>query len=474
MSALTYTATKGLKHIGTEVGSWLADTTAEVVTGAELVSGWTNNVGHPYETFTQSAVDITSAINTTAYGICYSAITLTAGKRYTVSFDLTLNSGTAPSFRISTDSSLNTGLTVLDGAANGIVHYSFVAGSETYIGLRVESGVATNFSVASFSMRLSDEDLSTTAHDLAYYGSITKSAVATGSTVMAYSGFSASNYLAHQAYEAATDLTSALTACIWFKTTNTGNHAMVANYETGTDDGGFLVQIETGTIRLYVRDNAGVNVGSLTTGVYNDGNWHLFIGTLSGGTITNYIDGVIDGTVGSATLDATNTTIHIGNRPDLSVPFTSGSLSLVRVLSTALTATQVKTIYDAEKHMFKANSVFTQVGEDYSLDVDMPVVNRSEKSISNKTISLGGNQETVFQRSDVMHNITIGPTHKNGMPELRTFLQSVNAGETFTFDPYGTVASPDDPISVVTDGGHNESRQNGTNYFNISMKLREV
>ena len=118
--------------------------------GSELFGTWTNNGSFPYETYTTSGDNITSAINTTGYGASYQIWTPTVGKLYRFSYNLTLNSGTAPTAYY--DSSSSTGFVdtqhQLVAGANSFVFEAGLAGSQ-YFNLSVNTGVATNFSLAS-------------------------------------------------------------------------------------------------------------------------------------------------------------------------------------------------------------------------------------------------------------------------------------------------------------------------------------
>ena len=68
-------------------------------------------------------------------------------------------------------------------------------GTTTYVLLRVNANAAGTNKIASCTLRLADTDRSVNANGLQVHGTITKSAVATGADLVAYSGFSASNYL---------------------------------------------------------------------------------------------------------------------------------------------------------------------------------------------------------------------------------------------------------------------------------------
>jgi hypothetical protein len=75
----------------------------------ELLGGtWTNNTSTlAYETFSSSGNNITEFINTSQYGWASNALssTLIIGKRYRLTYNMTLDSGTAPNFWVGTSAS---------------------------------------------------------------------------------------------------------------------------------------------------------------------------------------------------------------------------------------------------------------------------------------------------------------------------------------------------------------------------------
>lgn len=118
----------------------------------EKITAWTNNSSYPYETFTSSGTTISSAINTSGYGIAYSAITLEAGKKYRITYDITLNSGTRPKIRVgSASTSLGTSGVVLDTDATGSHEFTATSSATKYAGFWTDDGDANNWSVANFS-----------------------------------------------------------------------------------------------------------------------------------------------------------------------------------------------------------------------------------------------------------------------------------------------------------------------------------
>jgi hypothetical protein len=70
--------------------------------GDELITGWTNHAGYPFETFTSSGAGITQAVNTTGYGICYSNSFSTLGILLKSVINVTIASGSLYVFCLST------------------------------------------------------------------------------------------------------------------------------------------------------------------------------------------------------------------------------------------------------------------------------------------------------------------------------------------------------------------------------------
>ena len=119
-----------------------------------LITSWTNNGSFAFQTFTTSGANISSAItNGSNYAIGYSTVTLIEGHTYTVTFTETLNSGTAPTFGPAT--TINAGpFQVSYLTTNGANSYTFIStySGTAYMTLYLNSGVSSNFAIASMSM----------------------------------------------------------------------------------------------------------------------------------------------------------------------------------------------------------------------------------------------------------------------------------------------------------------------------------
>ena len=110
----------------------------------------------------------------------------------------------------------------------------------------------------------------------------------------------------------------------------------------------------------------------------------------------------------------------------------------------------------------------------YDLDIILEQADDSVAVTSSEIKSLGGNQETVLQNIDFHWQISIGSITSVNKPAVREFLNSVQGGEVFTLDVYGSVAVPDAPVSVVAKPGYQFSRVNNSDLFTVALKVREV
>jgi hypothetical protein len=189
---------------------------------------------------------------------------------------------------------------------------------------------------------------------LSELGTVTEAAVETGAELMAYSGWSASNYL-KRAYDADLDFgTGDLSITWWFKS-STNNTGMWQRADAG-DVGSQIRMIvnSDGTLHFF-----GEGVSMTTNQSLTNGFWHQVVVTRISGVGALYIDGVFE--IGDAAwsndLDNASAELWIGERihggPD---PFTGGELTLLRFCATAPSVTQIREIYEFEKGMFVANA----------------------------------------------------------------------------------------------------------------------
>ena len=277
-----------------------------------------------------------------------------------------------------------------------------------------------------------EKDRSYHANNLTQNGTPTEAAVASGSELDGYSGFSSSvNFTA--ASNAEWDVLGTGAACwsYWFKSTGAGGvefHIGLMN-----SDASLRFDVYMNTNGTVVGDCKGATAEvSLTSGAsYEDSVWHkLDFVRVSSTELYLYVDGI---SVGSSTTDqgsltsSGNITLGIGVKASdgSTAPATSTSFALVRLSATAPTATQVRKAYDAEKGMFVASAeCLLQSGStDAVLDVDVDPL--SEKVLVTQTDAI-----TIFDGLVVDSKPTVnsGNSEKGKLwGDLRAEQNSANA-----------------------------------------------
>lgn len=115
-------------------------------------------------------------------------------------------------------------------------------------------------------------------------------------------------------------------------------------------------------------------------------------------------------------------------------------------------------------------------GVQYSFDVKLRAFSSVLEQPKDQHVSLSGYAETILTRATKIHStVFIFPdTLKAQMEE---FLYSVAAGESFEFDPYGTVAIPDaveEVISVSKNLSLVRMQHGPTPWLSVSMALRPL
>ncbi len=112
--------------------------------------------------------------------------------------------------------------------------------------------------------------------------------------------------------------------------------------------------------------------------------------------------------------------------------------------------------------------------EDAAYDIDIVCDIITPQLKTDKTVHMPweGPPETVLRRVDeyrsIVTSIVTDGSHRD---QIQEFLYSVCAGETFTFDEKGTVASPVNPVSAVLDGDHSEVVTSSRGLYKYSFKI---
>lgn len=318
-------------------------------------------------------------------------------------------------------------------------------------------------------------DLTGNLLDLTENGTVTQAAVAADSALMGYSGYSAANYFSMD-YDASFNPGTG-DVRIRFLLKMEANSTTETVYERDSVSSAQRITVEVNAAgNLVFTCDDGTTVHSVTSAAFiDDGTWKYYECLYTAGTLYIYINASYDNsTTGTALLTLTNTSAVI--QWGLSVagtnPLTNGTLTLagVGVSATLPTLGEMVNIYDSEEGMLHPETVFTIVGVVYSIDVDITTGTPSKKTIRNVTKTLDGSIKSLKHRDEHYMDVTLLPVERGVFDVNRRFLDSVDNGQVFSLDLYGTVAVPFDPINYKMESdGYTEGRI-GVNHFQASFK----
>jgi len=351
----------------------LSDTDTTDLVGTELVTNGTFDTDTSgWEILSPATHTVTSGeyvLTTTGSGQGASqSFSTVVGETYVVSADV--RNGTASStFLVATYSanqfSGSYGYASTSSSTTVSLQVTFTADSTTsWVYLR--GGSAGTHIFDNISVRLAEEDRSVNGNGLQVFGTVTKEPVATGADLVAYSGFSASNYL-KQPYNPDLEIgINDASWIVWAKTSTYTSQEMIVSRESPTYGTAFNIQVLLGKINFSVTNDS----FSTYTAIFNDvsradDSWHCYVFTKQGNVYSGYIDGVL---VGSGTYDAElfdengDESICVGERNGSAVGTYTGSISLARFSHTAPTAEQIAKIYEDEKVLFQENAQATLYG----------------------------------------------------------------------------------------------------------------
>ena len=351
----------------------LSDTDDTDVTGSELVtngtfdsdiSGWTDYSGAP------SSISYSNGTmyldGNSAYARATQTISTVVGKTYT--FTLTASGLSSETFQmwVGTYGVYSSDTANKTFSDNGVSSLTFTATTTTTY-ITVFTGY--RFYIDNVSVRLAEEDRSVSGNGLQVFGSITKDPVASGADLVAYSGFSASNYL-QQPYNADLDFgTGNFTYAVWFyinSDTTHGNFIFSRRQDSGGN--GFALYVGGAgdhTIRFQTSD--GTTSTKTSTQTVKSGQWNLIVASRINATNLQisvngqqpeYLD-----TESRNVNVANGTPLHVGINYNLSATSNvEGSIALARISTTVPPPEQIAKIYEDEKHLFQTGAQATLYG----------------------------------------------------------------------------------------------------------------
>ena len=201
-------------------------------------------------------------------------------------------------------------------------------------------------------------------------GTVTRTAVATGADLVAYSGFSNSDYLQQPVNSDMQTGTGGFSVTAWFKTTSTATEyeGLIYYNRPGSIGEGFQIMMNNSNKGLYWYVYGPTNDSATTeiTGL-NDGVWHQIVATHIDGRQQVFIDGVLKqaNSVVTGSMNDAQAQLHIGRwygNADISDYWWRGSIALVRHSASIPSAEQIKKMYTDERHLFQENSKATLYG----------------------------------------------------------------------------------------------------------------
>jgi hypothetical protein len=220
---------------------------------------------------------------------------------------------------------------------------------------------ADGATIDNVSVKLADADRSVNANGLIVHGTVTRTPVATGADLVAYSGFSASNYL-EQPYNSDLDFgTGDFCVMGWVKGNDNGT-ILERTLDPGDGRTGIQIVISSSSFDFKVFD-AGASVACSAT---KTSGFDFFTAVRDGDATYLYVNGLladVSSGASSYNVSATNAVLSLGERVDLGTyPLSSGSLALLRISATAPTAEQIAKIYNDEKVLFQEGAQATLYG----------------------------------------------------------------------------------------------------------------
>jgi hypothetical protein len=234
------------------------------------------------------------------------------------------------------------------------------------------SGNDTNFYLDGLEVRLADENRSHYTHALQSNGEITKTPVAEGAELMAYSGFTAGsvagNYL-QQGFDTTHSIgTGDFYYSFWINATASSNetfldHSGVTDTTNNPRMRIHAFDASTGILRVYIADGSLSPLELPSNARAASDTWNQVTVTRKDGIVNLYINGEFDNSAAWAgNMTRTGGQLRLGLDGDGTDALLSGSLSLLKYGVTAPTREQIKKIYNDEKILFQENAKATLYG----------------------------------------------------------------------------------------------------------------
>ena len=300
---------------------------------------------------------------------------LTVGKQYMITCDA--KRGTTSAAAAITVNSILSAMTSSTSFAP--LHVTFTATATSQLVLCFMNGTGSQSGTAlfqNFTFRLAEADRSVNGasphggNALQVFGTVTKTAVATGAELVGYSGFSTSNYLQQPNNSDFEFGTGNWSMTGWISQTGTAStqHPIQLGLTTGSSSEiSILRQTSSGAMLLgfRVRGDSGSYAANPVGGLINPNVWTHFVLTKSGSQLLWYINGKLLHSAASSTVGnigfSSSDILRIGHGAS-TVTADVMKLALLRISATAPSLEQIKKMYNDEKHLFATNAKATIYG----------------------------------------------------------------------------------------------------------------
>ena len=343
----------------------LSDTDDTNVTGSELVtngtfdtdtSGWSaNNATLSVDAGRLKVVDNGSS------AVANQTISVTAGETYVITFDAT--SGTAACQAYVDDGTLTV---IGSNISDGVFSYTYTvpSGVSSFVlGLNNTNGITGQYCFFdNISVRLAEPDRSVNGNGLQVFGTVTKSAVATGADLVGYSGFSASNYIKQPQNADMFFGTGDFAIMLWvkFSSANAQHRLVSVSQESSPPTQNLILLDLAADSEFSTRIGLAAGNSIVTLGANT---WNHVALIRSSGVAYVYVNG--ENTFSySATgnTDGADASMFIGKSANGTLPPPGTEMALLRVSKTAPSLEQMQKIYEDEKVLFQENAQATLYG----------------------------------------------------------------------------------------------------------------
>ena len=358
-------------------GAFLSDTDTTNVPGDNLITngdysngttGWTAAGG------TFSVVSGQAQLVHTSNVQVYQSFTTVVGKRYCATYDHV--SGYTSAY-ISTNNQISGLASFGDIFVDNTPKRVFFTATTTTTYFVVYGIGNRTTKWDNVSVVIAEEDRSVNNNSLQVFGTVTKSpVVGSGSTaadLVAYSGWSSSNYL-FQPYNS--DLapgTDPYSVIAWVKTgTSTGDQYIFDRSSGGNGSRNLLLIMHSNAggggankLQWWHRDSGGDYTDiQITDKVVTDNIWHQVVALYDGSAYKVYVDGSVSSVASSLGRNVGNDgtpAMYVGVRHTATSPMT-GSLTLFRYSKSCPSPEQIKKMYEDEKVLFQESAQATLYG----------------------------------------------------------------------------------------------------------------